>query len=93
MTAEYIALGDEPGLPRQRVSCTRRTMTTTMSRVPGGETLATDGPFADTKEVFGGYYVYELDDLDAAMALAERIPALRLGRRGRGPAAGGAEAA
>ena len=38
-----------------------------------------DGPFADTKEVFGGYYLVEGDDLDAALEIAERIPAARLG--------------
>jgi hypothetical protein len=39
----------------------------------------TDGPFADTKEVFGGYYMFESDDLDAAIEIAARIPASRLG--------------
>ncbi|MDR0358219.1 MAG: YciI family protein [bacterium] len=53
-------------------------MTTTI-RMRGGETLITDGPFADTKEVFGGYYLLEADDLDAAIEIAERIPAVRLG--------------
>jgi hypothetical protein len=46
--------------------------------VQGGRTLTTDGPFADTKKVFGGYYVFEADDLDQAIALASRIPAARL---------------
>jgi hypothetical protein len=41
--------------------------------------VTTDGPFADTKEVLGGYYVVEADDLDAALAIAARIPAARLG--------------
>ncbi len=53
--------------------------TATTIRVQDGETLTTDGPFADTKEVFGGYYVVETDDLDGALALAGRIPAARLG--------------
>ena len=48
-------------------------------RIRDGETLVTDGPFADTKEVFGGYYIFEADDLDAATATAARIPAVRLG--------------
>jgi hypothetical protein len=47
--------------------------------VQDGETLITDGPFADTKEVFGGYYVLEADDLDAALEIAARLPAARLG--------------
>ena len=48
---------------------------------PRGErqTLTTDGPFADTKEVFGGFYLLEADDLDAALEVAARIPAARLG--------------
>ena len=53
--------------------------TATTVRFADGETLVTDGPFADTKEVFGGYYVFEADDLDAATAIAARIPAVRLG--------------
>ena len=48
-------------------------------RVQDGQTLTTDGPYADTKEVFGGYYVFEADNLDEAIELAARIPAARLG--------------
>ena len=44
-----------------------------------GESLITDGPFADTKEVFGGFYLLEADDLDGALDFAARIPATRLG--------------
>ena len=44
-----------------------------------GETLRTDGPFAETKEAIGGYLHFEAEDLDAAIALAARIPAARLG--------------
>ena len=53
--------------------------TATTVRVQDGRTLTTDGPFADTKEVFGGYYVFEADNLDDAIELAGRIPAARLG--------------
>jgi hypothetical protein len=53
-------------------------MATTL-RQSNGETLSTDGPFADTKEVFGGFYLFDVDDVDAALRIAERIPALRLG--------------
>ena len=53
-------------------------MATTV-RVEGGRTVATDGPFVDAKESINGYVVYEADDLDAAIALAARIPAARLG--------------
>jgi hypothetical protein len=47
--------------------------------VQDGRTLTTDGPFVDTKEALNGYLVYETDDLDAAIELAARIPAARLG--------------
>jgi hypothetical protein len=53
-------------------------MATTV-RVDGGKTLTTDGPFVAVKEALGGYLVYEADDLDAAIELASRIPAARMG--------------
>ena len=53
--------------------------TATTVRVQDGRTLTTDGPFADTKEVFGGYYLFDADNLDQAIELAGRIPAARLG--------------
>jgi hypothetical protein len=53
--------------------------TATTVRVADGEALITDGPFADTKEVFGGFYLLEADDLDGALEIAARIPAARLG--------------
>jgi hypothetical protein len=74
---EYFALSEDPrcvtGAQLQPVE------TATTIRVQGGRTLTTDGPFADTKEVFGGYYVFEADDLDEAIELAARIPSARLG--------------
>ena len=48
-------------------------------RVVDGRTVTTDGPFADTKEALGGYFLYEADDLDAAIELAARVPATRYG--------------
>ena len=44
-----------------------------------GQTLSTDGPFVEAKEALGGYYLFEADDLDAAIELASRIPAARMG--------------
>ncbi|MBN9636009.1 MAG: hypothetical protein J0H22_12570, partial [Actinobacteria bacterium] len=41
--------------------------------------LITDGPYADTKEVFAGYFVIDADNLDQALEWAQRIPAVRLG--------------
>jgi hypothetical protein len=74
--AEYMALAEDPrargGAQLQPVE-TARTV-----RVQDGETLTTDGPCAGTKEVLGGYYVFEADNLDDAIELAARIPAARL---------------
>jgi hypothetical protein len=53
--------------------------TATTVRVQDGKTLTTDGPFAELKEAIGGYMFLEADDLDAAIELAARIPAARLG--------------
>jgi hypothetical protein len=77
ISAEYLAIGADP-----RVVAGARLQPVELSttvRVEEGETLVTDGPFADTKEVFGGYYLLEADDLDAAIEIAARIPAARLG--------------
>jgi hypothetical protein len=74
---EYWAIREEPGVlggaGLQPVD------TATTVRLDNGTPLVTDGPFADTKEVFGGYYLLEADDVDAAIALAARLPAARLG--------------
>lgn len=53
--------------------------TATTIRDAGGQALITDGPFADTKEVLGGYYVFEASNLDEVLELAQRIPTVRLG--------------
>jgi hypothetical protein len=53
--------------------------TATTVRVQNGETLLTDGPFIDAKEHLGGYCVVEAGDLDAALEIAARIPAARMG--------------
>jgi hypothetical protein len=53
--------------------------TATSVRVRNGETLVTDGPFAETKEQLGGYYLIEAKDMDEALKIAERIPSARFG--------------
>jgi hypothetical protein len=53
--------------------------TATSLRVVGGRTLMTDGPFADTKEVLGGFALVEAADMDDVIELAERIPVARYG--------------
>jgi len=55
------------------------TTTATTVRVRDGKTLTTDGPFAETREQLGGYYLVEAKDLDAAIAIAARIPGARIG--------------
>jgi hypothetical protein len=57
----------------------RRYAESAAERVQDGTTLTTDGPFVEPKEAIGGYYLLEADDLDAAIELASRIPAARLG--------------
>ena len=74
---EYVAVAGLPGLVSTGQLEPVETATTV--RVSDGRTLTTDGPFADTKEVFAGYYVFEAENLDQAVALAERIPAARQG--------------
>ena len=77
LSAEYYALRDEPGILGG--AGLQPVTTATTVRLADGKPLVTDGPFADTKEVFGGYYLYEADNLDQATEMAARIPALRLG--------------
>jgi hypothetical protein len=55
------------------------TATATTVRVRDGETLTTDGPFAETKEQLGGFYLVEAKDLDEAIETAARIPDVRRG--------------
>jgi hypothetical protein len=52
---------------------------TTTVRAPAGETVVTDGPFAETKEVVFSFYVIDVEDLDAAIAWAEKTPAVKYG--------------
>ena len=53
--------------------------TATTVRVRDGKRVATDGPFAETKEQLGGFYMINANDLDEAIALAGRIPSARVG--------------
>lgn len=77
VTAEYMAISQLPGVTGGAQLQPADTGTTV--RVEGGRTLTTDGPFAETKEALIGYYLFEADDLDAAIELAARIPAARQG--------------
>ena len=74
---EYLAIGQSPGvIGGERLQPVE---TATTVRVQDGETLLTDGPFVDAKEHLGGYLLVEADDLDAALEIAARIPAARMG--------------
>jgi len=53
--------------------------TATSVRVREGKRMVTDGPFAETREQLGGYFLIDAPDLDQAIAIAERIPAVRKG--------------
>ena len=74
---EYLAIGRSPevigGEQLQPIE------TATTVRVENGETLLTDGPFVDAKEHVGGFCLVQADDLDAALDIAARIPAARMG--------------
>ncbi len=75
--ADYQAINQTPGVtPGVQMEAPE---TATTVRVENGETLVTDGPFVAVKEALGGYLLFEADDLDAAIELAARIPAARLG--------------
>src|SRR3954451_763970 len=75
--ADYQAINQAAGVtPGQGLQPPE---TATTVRVQDGRTLTTDGPFVETKEALGGYLFFEADDIDAAIELASRIPAARMG--------------
>jgi hypothetical protein len=75
--APYKEINETPGIS-PGVWMQPPEMATTV-RVQDGKTLTTDGPFVAAKEALGGYLFFEADDLDAAIELASRIPAARMG--------------
>jgi hypothetical protein len=75
--ADYQAINQTPGVTPGLQMEDPETATTV--RVKDGETLTTDGPFVAVKEALGGFLVFEADDLDAAIELAARVPAARMG--------------
>jgi len=76
--ADYQALNQTPGVTPNEFRLGPPDAATTV-RVEDGKTLTTDGPYVSVKEAIGGWCVYEADDLDAAIEVASRIPAARLG--------------
>ena len=75
--ADYQALNQTPGVTPGLGLADPQTATTV--RVEDGRTLTTDGPFVELKEAIGGYFIFEAGDLDAAIEVASRVPAARLG--------------
>jgi hypothetical protein len=73
-TQSIVKSGNHKG--RNRL---RPTSTATTVRVRDGKTLTTDGPFAETREQLGGYYLIEARDLDEAIGIAARIPGAKFG--------------
>jgi hypothetical protein len=74
---DYQAINQTPGVTPGVHMQPPESATTV--RVEDGKTLTTDGPFVAVKEALGGFLTFEADDLDAAIELASRIPAARLG--------------
>lgn len=81
ITGEYMELASSMRANGQYVGGNRLDLTSkaTTVRVREGKKLVTDGPFAETKEQLGGYFLVEANDLDEAIRLAGRIPAARWG--------------
>jgi hypothetical protein len=75
--ADYQAVNQTPGVTPGTGLDAAETATTV--RVENGKTLVTDGPFVEIKDAIGGFLFFEADDLDAAIELAAKIPAARLG--------------
>jgi hypothetical protein len=76
--AAYKAINETPGVTPSGFQLQPPETATTV-RVQDGKTLTTDGPFVAVKEALGGWFLFEADDLDAAIELASRVPAARMG--------------
>ena len=76
--ADYQAINETPGVTPSDFQLQPPEAATTV-RVEDDRTLTTDGPFVATKEALGGWLLFEADDLDAAIELASRVPAARMG--------------
>jgi hypothetical protein len=81
LMAEYDKFGEEMGTRGvlRGGARLRPTSDATTVRVRDGEVLTSDGPFAETKEQIGGYFVVECKDLDEAIEIASKIPTVRDG--------------
>ncbi len=76
---EYVAFGKEFAPAIKGGNALQPTSTATTVRVRNGKPVTTDGPFAETKEQLGGYYLVEAADRNEALAIAAKIPGARFG--------------
>jgi len=76
---EYMSFGKEHAAAIQGGNALQPTHTAATVRVRDGKTLTTDGPFAETKEQLGGYYLVEAPDRKTAASIAAKIPGARFG--------------
>jgi hypothetical protein len=76
---EFAAFGNEFAAAIKGGEALQPTPTAKTVQVRNGKPLVTDGPFAETKEQLGGYYLVEAKDIDAALAIAAKIPWARFG--------------
>jgi hypothetical protein len=77
VSEQYFAVREAPGcIAGEQLEATQ--MATTV-RVDDGRALVTDGPFADTKEVLGGFYLFEAENLDRAIEIARQVPSTWMG--------------
>ena len=78
ITQEYMAIAMDESVTVHSAQL-QPVDTATTVKVQGGTTLTTDGPFIETKEELGGYYLIDVPDLDAAIEVAAKLPAARMG--------------
>jgi hypothetical protein len=79
IVAKHMAFNREIGTARIGGAGLKGTMTATTVRTTNGSKTVHDGPFAETKEQLGGFYLIEAPDLDAAIAIAKKVPVLQDG--------------
>lgn len=81
IVGEYVKIAEELEADGRLLASERLrpVSTATTLRERDGEFLVTDGPFAETKEQLGGFYLIDVEDLDAAIAVARRFPSVRYG--------------
>ncbi len=77
---EYQAFGKEFGAAIKGGNALQPTSTAKTVQVRNGQSMVTDGPFAETKEQLGGYYLVEAANIDEAVRMGAKIPAARYGR-------------